>query len=560
MTVRIERFLAAVLTAVVLFLFAEARAFAAADKVALVIGNSAYANVARLQNPSNDAQDVADALRNVGFTVKVATNLDERGMRAALRDFEPLAASSSVAMVYYAGHGIEVNGVNYLIPIDASLKRDTYIQDEAVPLSRVLETIAQAKTLRMVLLDACRDNPFMAQMERTNSGRSISRGLARVEPTAATIVSFAAAEGATASDGDGRNSPFARALLNHIATPGLEVKLVLGRASNEVRQKSQGRQVPAVYWTPGGEEVYLVNAPASPAQQQATEDPAADFLLAQKLNTVTGWDAFLKRYGQGFHAELARAARAELETKASAKPEQVAAAERADTRSPSEIPPEEAYWRTIRNSVVAEDFRGYLRRYPSGMFADLARTRIEALKRAASVNAALVGDAASPDRAMLRKAAMAKVDAMPKTMVQYGLIALGYPVKTITGVLDADTRRAVRQYQASVDDPQTGTLTSQQTIDLLLAAAAAGDPRAQTAVGFMTASGVGLERDYGIARLWFGKAADQSEPFAMANLGVMVRDGLGGPRDPQQGAQYIAKAESRGIRLDDIAKQGLGVK
>lgn len=560
MTVRIERFWAAWLAALMLIVLAEGRAFAAADKVALVIGNSAYSNVAKLTNPSNDAQDVAEALRNVGFTVKVATNLDERGMRAALREFEPLASASSVALVYYAGHGIEVNGVNYLIPVDASLKRDTYIQDEAVPLGRVLETIAQAKTLRMVLLDACRDNPFIAQMERTNSGRSISRGLARVEPTAATIVSFAAAEGATAMDGDGRNSPFARALLNHIATPGLEVKLVLGRASNEVRQKTQGRQVPAVYWTPGGEEVYLVNAPAASPQQQATEDPAADYLLAQKLNSIAGWDAFLKRYSQGFHAELARAAKTELEAKANGRPEQLVVADKVDTRSPSEITTEEAYWRTIRTSVVLEDFRSYLRRFPNGLFADLARSRVEALTRAAAVNAALVGEAGSPDRAMLRKAALAKVDAMPKTMVQYGLIALGYPVKTITGVLDADTRRAVRQYQASVDEPQTGSLTSQQTVDLLLAAAAAGDPRAQTAVGYMTASGVGLERDYGIARLWFTKAADQSEPFAMANLGVMVRDGLGGPRDPQQGAQFIAKAESRGIRLDDVVRQGLGVK
>jgi uncharacterized caspase-like protein len=559
MTVRIERLWAAVLAAVVVVLLGQARAEAAADKVALVIGNSAYAHVARLQNPQNDASDVAEALRNVGFTVKVATNLDERGMRAALREFEPLASASSVALVYYAGHGIEVNGVNYLIPVDAALKRDTYIQDEAVPLSRVLETIAMAKTLRMVLLDACRDNPFIAQMERTNSGRSISRGLARVEPTAATIVSFAAAEGATASDGDGRNSPFARALLNHIATPGLEVKLVLGRASNEVRQKSQGKQVPAVYWTPGGEEVYLVNAPA-PTTPQVAEDPAADYLLAQKVNTVAAWDAFLARYPKGFQSELARAARAELEAKSRAPADQLAAAERTDTRSPSEIAPEEAYWRTIRTSVVPEDFRGYLRRYPSGLFADLAKARIEALKRAGAVNAALTGDPAQADKAMLRKAAMARVETMPKTLVQYGLVALGYPVKSITGVLDADTRRAVRQYQASVNEPQTGTLTAQQTVDLLLAAAAAGDPRAQTAVGYMTASGVGLERDYGIARLWFTKAADQSEPFALANLGVMVRDGLGGPRDPQQAAQYIAKAESRGIRLDDVTKEGLVVR
>ena len=96
--------------------------------------------------------------------------------------------------------------------------------------------------------------------------------------------------------------------------------------------------------------------------------------------------------------------------------------------------------------------------------------------------------------------------------------------------------------------------------DVRLDLCPAGDPRAQTAVGYMTASGVGLERDYGIARLWFTKAADQSEPFALANLGVMVRDGLGGPRDPQQAAQYIAKAESRGIRLDDVTKEGLVVR
>jgi uncharacterized caspase-like protein len=156
-------------------------------------------------------------------------------MRRAVREFALVAANSDMAVVYYAGHGLEVNGVNYLIPADAKLQSDFDIEDEAVPLDRILQAINPAKRLRLVILDACRDNPFSERMSRSGATRSIGRGLAKIEPaTPDTLIAYAAKAGAVASADDGAHSPFSTALLNHIATPGLDLRLALGRVRDDV--------------------------------------------------------------------------------------------------------------------------------------------------------------------------------------------------------------------------------------------------------------------------------------------------------------------------------------
>src|SRR5262249_40003783 len=145
---------------------------------------------------------------------------------------------------FYAGHGIEVNGTNYLIPVDATLERDIDVEDEAVPLDRLTQILDQAKRLRLVILDACRNNPFMS-MRRTMSGRSIGRGLARVEvQTSDSMIAFAAKPGSIAADGDGTNSPYTTALLKHLATPGLDLRLAFGRVRDEVVKSTNGKQEP----------------------------------------------------------------------------------------------------------------------------------------------------------------------------------------------------------------------------------------------------------------------------------------------------------------------------
>jgi uncharacterized caspase-like protein len=166
----------------------------AEKRIALVIGNSAYTNVAKLGNPANDAGIMADTFKAAGFdNVELRRDLKISEMRRALRDFVDKSRDADVAVVYYAGHGIEVDGVNYIIPVDAALERDVDIYDEAFSLDRVLATIEPARQLRLVILDACRDNPFAKTMKRTIASRAIGRGLAKVEPASPnTMVAFAA--------------------------------------------------------------------------------------------------------------------------------------------------------------------------------------------------------------------------------------------------------------------------------------------------------------------------------------------------------------------------------
>src|SRR6185369_8639937 len=186
----------------------------ATKRVALVVGNSNYKNAPLLPNPANDAAAVAATLKGAGFDlVDVKSNLPSADMRRALRDFADQARNADIAVVYYAGHGIEINGTNYLIPTDAALERDTDVYDEAYSLDRILLAIEPAKRLRLVIVDACRNNPFSDSMKRTVTARSVSRGLARVEPeTSNTLVAFAAKAGLTAFDGNSKNSPYAAAL------------------------------------------------------------------------------------------------------------------------------------------------------------------------------------------------------------------------------------------------------------------------------------------------------------------------------------------------------------
>jgi hypothetical protein len=182
---------------------------ALADKrVALVIGNGAYQRVAKLGNPANDASAVAAMLKSAGFEVDSRLNLTAPELRKSLREFGGKSRDADVAIIYYAGHGIELDGTNYLIPVDASLETDADVLDETLPLERVLFAVEPAKQLRLVILDACRDNPFAKTMKRTIASRAIGRGLAKVEPTSPnTMIAFAAKAGSTASDGDSRNSP-----------------------------------------------------------------------------------------------------------------------------------------------------------------------------------------------------------------------------------------------------------------------------------------------------------------------------------------------------------------
>ena len=308
---------------VLLCLFSLASTAWAQKRVALMVGNSAYENAPKLANPVNDAQAVADMFKAAGFEVVSArTNVGNLEFKRALRDFTFAVNNADIAVVYFAGHGIEVKGTNYLLPVDAKLAADYDVEDEAVSLNRVIEATESAKRLRLVILDACRDNPFNKTMQRVVATRGVTTGLAKVEPASTdTIIAYAAKAGSTAEDGVGGHSPFTAALLKHLTVPGRDVRLAFGNVRDEVLATTNKKQEPFVYGSLGGAAVELVPAPkAAPAPVAAAPAPSADpdgairrdYELAERVGTREAWDSFLATYATGFYSKLAQAQRNKL--------------------------------------------------------------------------------------------------------------------------------------------------------------------------------------------------------------------------------------------------------
>ena len=282
-------------------------------RVALVFGNSAYQNVALLANPANDAGAMAAMLKGAGFSVvTLKRDLKANEMRRALRDFSDEVRDADVAIVYYAGHGVEIEGINYLIPVDAVLERDIDDYDEAIPLDRILTVVEPAKKLRLIILDACRDNPFKS-MKYTMAQRSVARGLSKIEPSSPnTLIAYAAKAASTAADGDEKNSPFTAALVKYMPRPGLDLRKAFGFVRDDVLKVTHNRQEPFVYGSLGGDDVAPVPAVPLPQMTPPVDPYAAarqDYELALQINVVSAWDSFISKYPSGFYTDLATAQR-----------------------------------------------------------------------------------------------------------------------------------------------------------------------------------------------------------------------------------------------------------
>ena len=229
------------------------------NRVALIIGNAGYKNVSRLPNPPSDAKAVAQTFQSIGFRkVVLVEDQGRESLISELRRFRELADSADWAVIYYAGHGMEIDGTNYVVPVDARLLADRDVPDEAISLSRFLDAVDGAKQLKLIILDACRDNPFLSKMKMSVASRSISRGLARIEPEGSTLVAYAAKNGQLAMDGKGANSPFVTALVSRMLTPGLEIRKVFGLVRDDVLAATRRQQEPSIYGSLGGDD-YIIN-------------------------------------------------------------------------------------------------------------------------------------------------------------------------------------------------------------------------------------------------------------------------------------------------------------
>jgi hypothetical protein len=409
------RALAAAVAALVIV--ATVAAARAEKRVAFVVGNGAYKNVAQLPNPPIDAKSMAGALRNVGFEVVEGTNLTHDKMTEKLLEFGRKTQSADLAVFFYAGHGIAISGTNYLLPVDADIKSEMDVKlGSAINIDLTLDqTMGDAK-VKLVFLDACRDNPFAAKIRSSSPNRSVNvqSGLAEMKSGEGTLIAFATGPGQTALDGEGgTNSPFTRALLANITQPGVEIQQAMTKVRAQVSEETDKGQLPWGHTNLTG-SVYLNGAPA-PAGYAAAAPPA---------------------------------------------PSAVAAAPGSDI--------ELEFWRSIKDSNKPEELTAYLGSYPNGKFRSLALARIAALENGLTPNNTAtrnlsggIDPATFTEEANQITEDQIGLDRGQRRDVQRRLNGLGFDIKA-TGKFDEATRAMITRWQVARGYPKSGYLNRLQ--------------------------------------------------------------------------------------------------
>ncbi|WP_369723737.1 caspase family protein [Bradyrhizobium sp. LLZ17] len=392
-------------------------------RVAFVVGNGAYKNVAQLPNPPIDAKAMAATLRNVGFEVIEGSNLSRDQMTEKLLDFGRKAQGSDVAVFYYAGHGIAVGGSNYLLPIDADIKSEMDVKlGAAINIDLTLDqTMGDAK-VKLVFLDACRDNPFAAKIKSNSATRSVNvqSGLAEMKSGEGTLIAFATGPGQTALDGqEGNNSPFTRALIDNITKPGVEIQQAMTSVRAQVNEETHKGQLPWGHTNLIG-AVYL-----NPAQQTQVANAAPTAASGSAPVAATG----------------ASSDGVELE-----------------------------YWRSVKETNKPEELNAYLSTYPNGQFKALALARLAAIQNGPSTTTrnlnAGVDPATFTDDASQLTEDQIGLDKGQRRDVQRRLNGLGFDTK-VTGAFTDETRTVLKRWQAARGYPSTGYLNKLQHKALL---------------------------------------------------------------------------------------------
>ena len=350
----------AVLLFVLLGLFMPAHA---AKRVALVIGNSAYVHANPLPNPKNDAEDIAKKLTELGFAVTSGKDLDLNGMRDTVRGFIKNLEGAEVTVFYYAGHGLQVNGTNYMVPIDAKLATEDDVGFEAMAMETVLGPMERVSRTNLVFLDACRDNPLAQNLARSLGTRSaaVGKGLAQLGSGVGTLISFATQPGNVALDGGGRNSPFTAALLKYLGTPGQDITRDLVMVRRDVIAVTKGSQVP---WDNSSLTGDVILQPDGKSPLPVIDENAADNTFWNSIKTETDpafFERYIAQFPKGQFAELARMKLDVAKLNASAKAvviphqfdKQVASVPKG-LAEPKAANPFDGYWSLTRIAKKAE--------------------------------------------------------------------------------------------------------------------------------------------------------------------------------------------------------------
>jgi TPR repeat protein len=499
-----------------LALAASGQAFAE-TRIALVIGNSSYAHGGRLANPVNDAAMIAKVLTSIGFKVTTRTDLGREGMTQALEAFARDSRDADVSLVYYAGHGMEIAGANYLLPIDATLSADTDVEFEAVPVDRVMTAVGRARRLKVVVLDACRNNPYLDAMKRANGQRDIAVGLAKPVAASGMLIAYAAREGSTSADGAGDDSPYAVALARHLTETGVDVRILFGEVHDDVLKATGGRQEPSNYDSIGGQGFYLTAATGA-----SGGEPSRGSALAVTNGPV----------------------------------------------APDSRQMELAFWDKVDAKDPAQ-LQAYLAQYPNGAFSALARAKLAQPPAGPGASTTLQLAQVGAGAGSAGASAGAGGPATPGGAAQAEAAAIDAASKGEDAFRAHDYATALRLFRQAADQ---GLAAGAFRVGLLYAngqgvtqdyvearrwyekAVAKGYARAMNTMGNLYRFGRGVPQDYALAVKWYTEAAAKGSDAAQVNLGSMYWHGYGVAKDDAAALRWyrLAAAQENPVAQFDV--------
>jgi len=530
----------------------------AQNRVALIVGNGNYQNVPLLATTLNDAGDIAQSFERLGFVTTKLFNASYDDLRRAIRRFNELTKNADIAVIYFGGHALEAGGENWLLPVDADLRADLDIAQEAIGLSSLMQSVGRVSVLGMVILDASRSNPFAARMQRTSQTRSVDRGLARVEPTQNVLVAYASKDGTTNEDRGGRNSPYAAALLRYLESPGLDIGFMFRKVRDDVLSNTNRRQQPFVYGSLPNKPIYLKERSISLQPLEVKKEVVpADQAIWSTIKDSTDKSLFLdflNKFPSSLHAKEAGTKLKSLDTTLVVTSRETNPASNdagnaiadCDRLAASPLdsgrPKNAAGVELSKISVVA-----------AGRACDEAMRRSPAVARfpfqAARVAIARADYAAARDL-------YEKASALGSSLAMYSL-GLLYSEGTIVPLDYTEARRwyakavalnsafAMPELAALYENGRGGPQDPAEAFRLYRAAATAGDRVSMTKVGNFYEAGFGVGQDYAEAIRWYKKSADRGDAGAMRQLGKLYESGRGVAKNAAEARQWNAKAAKR---------------
>lgn len=539
------RTIAFLMFAVVLPLQAQAQE----RRVALIIGNSDYQQVTPLDNPGNDATDLHVALEGLGFEVLLGLDLTSAEMSELANKFVAGLDTADVALFYYAGHGFQVGGQNYLVPVDAEIQTPQDVQNQTIRLTDILSKMEQAPGIKFVFLDACRNDPFEGAVA------AVSEGLARIGNARDFMISFATQPDNVAYDGSGRNSFFTSALLSHIYTPGLDISDLMINVRKDVLAATGGRQIP---WE------------NSSLTRQFRFDPRPDAGSAETLLWQVAANAgdpqlmelYAERYPQGAHV---------AEVLAFLDPANPGAPLSRDYSPQERDAQEERLWQLARRSRMRPLVEFYIEKYPNGTYlGDASRLiatlpaegdagsgrlceRLATHPRDATANTSGVPFSKLKENALsAMQACLAAAKENPElphytALLARATVAAGDMEQAVQLYREAATRGDLRAMVSLALLTETGNgvpASPVEALRLYQRAASLGSPDAKINLAVALFEGQGLEKDADRAVELLKEAADLGSAIATFNLGVLARDGAAG--DPSQALGYFKRAITSG--------------